>query len=195
MRKLTNKNVEPRKKSVWKSILAAIVVGIVVFYFPEWLSKEDEKPGREGLIPVEFVRTIDGDTIRINYEGRERKVRYLLIDTPETNEPPEENQPFAEEALKRNDELMKSGKLEIQFDVGDREDKYNRLLAYLYIDGESVQEKLLEEGLARVAYIYEPNSTNVDAFKEAEAKAKKAGLGIWSIDGYVTNRGFNEDVN
>lgn len=183
---------EPRKKSLWKSILAAVVVGIIVFYFPEWFAKDKDLESTEGLIPVEFVRVIDGDTIRIKYDGEERKVRYLLIDTPETNEPPEKHQPYAEEAMQRNYELLKSGKLEIEFDVGDREDKYDRLLAYIYVDGESVQEKLLEEGLARVAYIYEPNTKNVDVFKEAEAHAKKAGLGIWSIDGYVTNRGFGE---
>lgn len=175
-------------KSKLTTVIAAIVIALVWFLFPE-----DDLGGssRDGLIPVEFVKTIDGDTIRIRYEGEERKVRYLLIDTPETSDSPEENQPFAAEAMKRNDELLNSGQLEIEFDEGDREDKYGRLLAYLYIDGESVQVKLLEEGLARVAYIYEPNTKHLNLFKEAENKAKAIDKGIWSIQGYVTNRGFN----
>lgn len=194
MEELSKKQEEPRKKSLWKMILAAAVVGIVVFYFPEWFSNDEELESTDGLIPVELVRVIDGDTIRIMFEGEERKVRYLLIDTPETNNSPEADQLFAEEATQRNYEILTSGKLAIEFGVGDREDKYDRLLAYIYVDGESVQKKLLEEGLARVAYLYEPNTRDEDVFKESEAIAKKAGLGIWSIDGYVTNRGFNDDA-
>ena len=49
------------------------------------------KPSRSGLIPVELVKTIDGDTIKIKYEGKEQNVRYLLIDTPETNHHSSEN--------------------------------------------------------------------------------------------------------
>nr|WP_281250291.1 thermonuclease family protein [Virgibacillus proomii] len=42
----------------------------------------------------------------------------------------------------------------MEFDVGELKDKYGRLLAYVYVDGKSVQETLLKEGLPRVAYIY-----------------------------------------
>lgn len=38
-------------------------------------------------IPVELVEVIDGNTIRILYDGQEQNVRYLLIDTPATNHP------------------------------------------------------------------------------------------------------------
>lgn len=178
-----------KSKGIW-SVVALLVAGVLAFYFPEFFMDE-EQITKEGLIPVEHVATIDGDTIRVMYEGEERKVRYLLIDTPEMNEPKNDNEPFAEEAMKRNDEILKSGKLEIEFDVGDREDKYDRLLAYLYVDGKSVQQQLLEEGLARVAYLYEPNIRDEAIFKEAEKKAKEQEIGVWSIEGYVTNRGFN----
>ena len=149
------------------------------------------EPSRSGLIPVELVKTIDGDTIKIKYEGKEQNVRYLLIDTPETNHPHLGKQPFGQKAKERNTELMNSGKLEIEFDIGERVDKYGRLLAYIYIDGVSVQEKLLEEGLARVGYVYPPNTRHLDAFEKAQEKAKKAGIGIWTFEDYVTERGFD----
>ena len=155
------------------------------------LEGEPDEESQTGFIPVELVRTIDGDTIRVMYEGEERKLRYLLIDTPELNHSQQGKQPFSEEATKRNDELLKSGKLEIEFDIGEREDKYDRLLAYVYVDGESVQQKLVEEGLARVAYIYPPNTKHLDPYKEAEKRAQKAGIGIWSIEDYVRDRGFS----
>lgn len=194
---MKNKNERP-KAPLWKgkhsvtSVMGLIVIALFMYF----TSGEDlEEPSATGFIPVELVKTIDGDTIRIMYEGKERKLRYLLIDTPELNHKQQGTQPFAEEATNRNDELLKSGKVEIEFDIGEREDKYGRLLAYVYVDGKSVQQQLVEEGLARVAYIYPPNTKHLDPFKEAEEKAQQDGIGIWSIEDYVTNRGFSSGTD
>ncbi|WP_318617624.1 thermonuclease family protein [Sporosarcina sp. YIM B06819] len=115
----------------------------------------------------------------------------MLVDTPETNHAQLGKQPFGQQAKDRNTQLMNSGKLEIEFDIGERVDKYGRLLAYIYIDGVSIQEKLLEEGLARVGYVYPPNTRHLAAFEKAQDKAKKAGIGIWTLEDYVTERGFD----
>jgi len=171
-------------------ILVLLALVVYNLFFPE----TDPVSSRSGLIPVELVKTIDGDTIKIIYEGKEQNVRYLLIDTPETNHPRLGKQPFGDKAKERNQELMNSGKLEIEFDIGGKTDKYDRLLAYIYIDGVSVQEKLLEEGLARVAYVYPPNTRHLDAFEKAQAKAKKAGIGIWTLEDYATDRGFDSET-
>ncbi len=85
---------------------------------------------------------------------------------------------------------MNSGELTIEFDIGERIDKYGRLLAYVYVDGKSVQKSLLAEGLARVAYIYPPNTRHLTPFEEVQAIAKEKGLGIWSIENYATESGF-----
>ncbi|MFJ7936312.1 thermonuclease family protein [Sporosarcina sp. NPDC096371] len=177
--------------NIIKSLVVIVVVAIAAIFFPELFAEEEETPSQSDLIPVELVKTIDGDTIRIKYEGKEQNVRYLLIDTPETNHPQLGKQPFGQKAKERNTELMNSGKLEIEFDIGERVDKYGRLLAYIYIDGVSVQEKLLEEGLARVGYVYPPNTRHLDAFEKAQEKAKTAGIGIWTLEDYVTERGFD----
>lgn len=149
--------------------------------------------GTTELIPVTLVRTVDGDTAVINYEGKELSVRYLLIDTPETKHPKKGIQPFGPEASARNKELINSGNLAIEFDVGERTDRYDRLLAYVYVDGVSVQEILIREGLARVAYIFPPNTRHLDVYKVAEKEAKDAGRGIWSIENYATEFGFVSD--
>ena len=189
----TNKQRQTKKnwkgKSGLTTIIAFIAVALIFLLTPEDVA---DKPSNTGFIPVDLVKTIDGDTIKVIYNGKEQNLRYLLIDTPELNHKQQGKQPFAEEATKRNDELLNSGKLEIEFDIGEREDKYGRLLAYVYIDGKSVQQKLVEEGLARVAYIYPPNTKHLDPFKEAEKKAQQAGNGIWSIEDYVKNRGFSQ---
>ncbi|MHA6260197.1 thermonuclease family protein [Sporosarcina sp. CAU 1771] len=188
---MKNTKKKMNKKKGLTSILAIIILAVVTMYFPELLSEEETTPSRDGLIAVELVKTIDGDTIKVKYEGEEKNVRYLLIDTPETNHPQLGKQPFGEKAKERNRELMNSGKLEIEFDIGERIDKYGRLLAYVYIDGESVQEKLIEEGLARVGYVYPPNTKHLDAYEKAQQRAKKAGIGIWTLEDYVTERGFD----
>lgn len=68
-------------------------------------------------------------------------------------------------------------------------DKYGRLLGYLYSDGESIQEVLLREGLARVAYVYN-DKRHLDRYRELEREAKRFEKGIWSIENYVTEKGF-----
>ncbi|MBU8716657.1 endonuclease YokF [Bacillus subtilis] len=153
-------------------------------------TKSKEKDKKE-LVDVTLDRAVDGDTIKVSYNGNVDTVRYLLIDTPETKKPNSCVQPYGEDASKRNKELVNSGKLQLEFDKGDRRDKYGRLLAYVYVDGKSVQETLLKEGLARVAYVYEPNTKYIDQFKKDEQEAKSEKLSIWSKNGYVTDRGFN----
>ncbi|MFP3357055.1 thermonuclease family protein [Planococcus citreus] len=144
---------------------------------------------------VEVTEVIDGDTVKIIYDGKETTVRYLLVDTPETNHPRFGEQPLGPEATERNRELIEQAQqIEIEFDVGDRFDDYDRLLAYFYADGESVQEQLLEEGFARVAYVFPPNTRYVDEFRAAESEAKDAEIGIWEYENYSTDRGFNEDA-
>ena len=191
--KKASQTKQNKQKKLITSILIAVAVVIVAFYFPELLGDEEQEPSREGLIPVELIKTIDGDTIKIMYEGKEENVRYLLIDTPETNHPRLGKQPFGQQAKVRNQELLQKGQLEIEFDVGGKYDKYDRLLAYIYIDGKSVQEQLLKEGLARVAYVYPPNTRHLDAFKKAEQQAKKSGIGIWTLEDYTTDRGFDSE--
>lgn len=158
-------------------------------YFPTDSSTETTDTTNQ--IPVEVIDVIDGDTIKIKYNGNVEKVRYLLIDTPETNHQTLGIQPFGEAAKTRNKELLNSGDVTIEFDVGEQLDDYNRMLAYIYIDGISVQETLLEEGLARVAYVFPPNTTYIDEFEKAAEVAKNEKIGVWETTGYVTSRGFN----
>lgn len=153
--------------------------------------KATKTAGTTDRISVDLVETVDGDTIKVIYNGKVETVRYLLIDTPETKDPKSCVQPYGKNASDRNKQLVNSGKLEIEFDVGERMDKYGRLLAYVYADGKSVQEQLLQEGLARVAYIYPPNTRYLEAFEQAQSEAKKADLLIWDNASYVTDKGFN----
>ena len=148
------------------------------------------KEGTTDQIPVTLVSTTDGDTIRVMYKGVNEPVRYLLIDTPETNHPRLGKQPFGTEAKERNRALVNSGNLTLEFDVGEKRDKYGRLLAYVYVDGKSVQETLISEGLARVAYVYPPNTRYLTPYEEAQQVAKSMKLGFWAVEDYASDSGF-----
>ena len=143
----------------------------------------------------QYVYGADGDTFHLSYEGKEFKVRLLIVDAPETAKEGKAAQPYADEAKKRTEELLKNAKkIEGSFDVGDHTDKYGRALMYVYVDGKLLQDILLEEGLARVGYAYEPNTSLLKQFKEIEKKAKKQKKNIWEKDGYVTNKVYDTSV-
>ena len=142
---------------------------------------------------AQVVKVIDGDTVKIKLpNGNAETVRLLLIDTPETVHPTKDVQPFGPEASQFSKHLMPANsKVEVELGIGER-DKYGRLLAYFYVDGKMVNKLLLEKGLARVAYVYAPNTKYLDELEATQKKAQKNEVGIWSIENYVTSRGFNE---
>ncbi|MEH7251183.1 thermonuclease family protein, partial [Neobacillus niacini] len=70
-------------------------------------------------------------------------------------------------------------------------DSHGRLLAYVYVDGESVQGTLLKEGYARVAYVMNPPYKYLEPFRENEIIARRKNVNIWRIFNFVTNWGFN----
>lgn len=141
-----------------------------------------------GYIPVTHV--VDGDTIDVKLNGKEETVRFLLVDTPETVHPQKPIQPFGPKAHQFMVDLLKGEKVKLKIGKDPR-GKYDRLLAYVYTkDGKMVNELLLRKGLARVAYVYPPDTKYVEAFRNIEKDAREDNRGIWSIEGYVTDHGF-----
>lgn len=144
---------------------------------------------------LEVGKVADGDTFHVRLDGKEFKIRLLLIDTPETAKEGKVAQPFADQAKQKTEELLKKAKkVEGKFDVGDYTDKYGRALMYVYLDGKLLQQTLVEESLARVGYAYPPNTTLLKDLQKVEEQTKKKKKNIWEKDGYVTNRGFDTSV-
>ncbi|MDQ0247111.1 micrococcal nuclease [Bacillus fengqiuensis] len=143
-------------------------------------------------IPAVVEKVVDGDTLKVNVNGKSETVRLLLVDTPESVHPSKPVQPYAVEASNFVKEQLPEGKkIELELDAGER-DKYRRLLAYVWIDKKMLNEWLLEKGYARVAYVFEPNTKYVDRFREVQKKAQEQELNIWSLENYATDKGFEE---
>jgi micrococcal nuclease len=156
-------------------------------------TKTEEK---SNFIVATVTRVVDGDTIEVSINGREDTLRLLLVDTPETKHPSEPVQPFGPEASEFAKDILSGKEVKLELN-GPERDKYQRLLVYLWIGDKMFNQMLLEKGLARVAYIYDPPYTHYDAYLAAEAKAEKADIGIWSIEGYAHighEHGFHDEV-
>lgn len=144
---------------------------------------------------AKIVRVVDGDTVIVETkEEIEERVRLLLIDTPESVHPQKEKELFGEEASDYAKEMLQEGDV-VTLEIGNPErDRYDRLLAYIWVDDVNFNEHMIEKGYARVGYVYEPNTKYIDEFRKAEQKAKKEKINIWSIEGYVKEDGFDMSV-
>lgn len=160
-----------------------------------------EKSSETKVEEVIVKRVVDGDTIVVERQSEqsavdtfEEKVRLLLIDTPESVHPEKEPELYGEKSSEYVKSLLKENDT-VELEIGEVErDKYDRLLAYVWVDGKNLNKHLIEQGYARVAYVYEPNVKYLDEFEKAEQDAKNNKKNIWSIDGYVTENGFDMSV-
>jgi micrococcal nuclease len=147
---------------------------------------------QQAKAPVEklykVTKITDGDTFDVEINGKTETIRMLLVDTPETVHPNKPVQPFGKEASTFTTQLLNGKSVKLEADKEDK-DQYGRLLRYVYIDGKSVQELLLEKGFARVS-IYQPNTKYVAKYQQIETGAKNKKIAIWSIANYVQASGF-----
>jgi len=129
----------------------------------------------------------DGDTLEIKPVG---KVRLIGIDTPERTASGRDryllSQGVAEPRLRQvyraakqfNINQMKGQQVRLGLD-GPARDRYDRLLAYVYLaDGRLLNRLLLEEGLAVVYRRFDFRLK--DDFLAAEAAARERQLGLWA---------------
>lgn len=105
---------------------------------------------------------IDGDTIVVEVNGRDKKVRLLGIDTMEPhNEEKQAKQAkyhgvsasdvrtLAKKASRSMEGLVEGKKVRlVKPAVGDHTDPYGRWLRYVELNGEDVAEVMLKQGLA-----------------------------------------------
>lgn len=143
------------------------------------------------FISAKVIKVVDGDTLNVEIDGKKETIRLLLIDTPETVHPIKPVQPFGPEASEFLKDKLNGNDIRVELGIGER-DKYGRLLAYVYVEDQMVNKQLLERGLARVAYVFEPNTKYIDEFYDIQKQAQQKEVGIWSIENYATDQGFRE---
>jgi endonuclease YncB( thermonuclease family) len=130
----------------------------------------------QGRVSCRVQRVVDGDTI---WCAGGRKVRLLLIDAPERNQPP-----FGRQATNALKQLLPIGTTtQLEYDV-ERRDRYGRDLAYVHLsDGRIANEELLRAGFAVVS-VHQPNIRHVDRFRAAATEAREGRRGLWERSGF-----------
>ncbi len=126
-----------------------------------------------GAVPARVTAIVDGDTIRVQINGVERSVRYILINTPETDEP------LGAEATLANRRLVAGKTVYLLKDVNET-DRYNRLLRYVFLaDGTHVNAELVRQGYAQLS-TYPPDISRQAEIRAAQQEAVAAGRGLWA---------------
>ena len=129
-------------------------------------------------LEVTLDKCVDGDTAWFNLDNERIKTRFLAINTPESTNKIEA---YGKEASNYTCNMLTNAKkIEIEYDNNsDKFYKYDRHLVWVFVDDTLLQEKLLEEGLAEIKYIY-GDYKYLDELKKVESTAKKNKVGMWS---------------
>jgi endonuclease YncB( thermonuclease family) len=139
----------------------------------QWLLNPDSL--KEDM-QAEVVRVIDGDTLVIKFEEKILKVRLLGVDTPETVHPFKPIQYFGIEASSFLKSRLQGQWVTLEFDA-NKIDKYGRVLAYAFVNGEMINKEILTKGFG-YAYTRFP-FRYFDEFVGLEKQAREAKVGLW----------------
>lgn len=122
----------------------------------------------------------DGDTVTVDMNGREERVRLIGVDTPETQDPRKPVQCFGKAASEFTKNLIGSQPVRLEADpLSDNRDRYDRLLRYVYLpDGRLVQAEIIRQGYG-FAYTSFP-FTKIDEFSALQREAREQNRGLWS---------------
>jgi micrococcal nuclease len=126
------------------------------------------------------TKVTDGDTIHVSIDGKDEKVRFIGINTPETVDPRTPVQCFGKEASDRMKSLAEGNLVRLEYDDSQSvRDTYGRLLAYVYLqDGEMLNRKMIAEGYA-YEYTYLTPYKYQKEFRDLQTLARTQARGLW----------------
>lgn len=133
-------------------------------------------------------RVVDGDTLLL---ANGERVRLIGIDTPEIHESDKLNRDskrsqqsvseikeMGQRSYQFTKDLVEGKVVSLEFDV-ERQDRYKRLLAYVYLkDGTFVNAEIVKEGYASLM-TYPPNVKYADLFLKLHREARENKRGLW----------------
>ena len=144
---------------------------------------------------VKFSKCVDGDTAKFEKNNKVFTLRFLAVNTPETKSPKKGVEFYGKEASKYTcDRLEKAKTIEIEYDKNsDKSDRYGRKLGWVFLDDKLLQKDLVENGYAKVEYVY-GKYKYLDELKELEKKAKKEKIGLWQKETTSDKKNSNKNI-
>lgn len=155
---------------------------------------EEEKAKRisEHYQKAKVSRVVDGDTIVVNVDGSEYKLRLIGVNTPEIHHPQKGVEFFGKEASAFTEEKLNGKDIYLEKDVSDT-DRYQRLLRYVWLTPpkdpsnptyEEVRDNSFNGVLVRDGYAnastYPPDVKYSEWFSKIEAEARNNSKGLWN---------------
>ena len=188
-------------KKIVTIILLIIIAIIFAIYFKNYLNDNiniyeennittninntDKEDNQIELVEATVTKIVDGDTIWVNINGKEEKVRFIGVNCPEYTTKIEE---YGKEATEYTTTELLDKKVYLQKDVSQTDD-YDRLLRYVWlekidtINEENIKNylfnaKLVINGYAQSNY-YKPDISLQNYLEKFENEAKQQKIGIW----------------
>ncbi len=150
------------------------------------VSREDSTYIESSLEAVQkntyrVLSVIDGDTVKLEINGKSETVRLIGLDTPETVHPSKPVQCFGIEASNKAKELLSNQVVQLEIDEGQgQRDKYGRMLGYVFLpDGRNYNLLMIEQGYA-YEYTYSTPYRYQKEFREAQRKSRENKTGLWA---------------
>lgn len=153
-------------------ILTGAAIAAVNYCYPYLKETKTDAAynAEDTLIPCKLNKVIDGDTVKAVCGGRYLHIRLSGIDAPETEQVPWGGQSAA---------ILRQ-LLPIDFTMRpEGSDIYHRQLATIFAGQKNINLTMIESGWA-VAYKHKNTPKN---YKDAQRRAKRQHLGVWSVDG------------
>lgn len=175
------------KHAVWACMVLVAFIVAQIYVSP---AKAEDREGY--FIVATILDVVDGDTAKVDIEGKVYTVRMLGIDTPESVHPSKPVQCFAKEATHRARQILNDQVVILEFDPSQGLlDKYDRLLAFVWMNEKAMYNSIMiAEGYA-FEYTYNTPYKYQREFREYERIAREQKVGLWSPK---TCNGVNENA-
>lgn len=146
----------------------ALLTLIIGFFGGNYYSQQKQS---QLLTQGTVTRIIDADTIELNNNV---SVRLNGISCPEKNEK------FSAEAIDYLTQTALNQKVTLDYQPNYTKDSYGRTLAYVFINGQHLNEQLIRQGFCTVT-IYSKRAKLIyqDELLQAQEKAKQEKVGLW----------------
>jgi micrococcal nuclease len=115
------------------------------------------------------VGVADGDTISVMHDGKAEKIRLYGVDAPE------HDQDFGTQARKFASDMVFGQVVDVHVVTHDR---YGRTVAWVSVNGKSLNKELVKAGLA---WWYRWYAWRDRELQMLQIQARKQKIGIWSV--------------
>ncbi len=165
------------QKKLVNSILVLVVLLVTTWLGP---SLNEQLPPTLQPGTYQVTQFDDGDTIIVDMNGVEEKVRFIGVDTPETKDPRKPVQCFGRAASEFTKNLIGNNPVRLEADpTNTNRDRYSRLLRYVYLpDGRLVNAEIIKQGYG-FAYVGFPVQ-KMEEFKALQVEAREQNRGLWA---------------